>query len=206
MTRPLPLLAALCAVVLLAAGCTKDKPDPNYSSVTPTASASTSQAPPTSTSPSVPTTGPNVNPGEVAPTQPASADSRTSDGAIAFLSYYYRLSDWAFATSQVSFLEPLFAPDCKACKEGQSNLASTFGNGQYVTGGRITTRSVQLVENDGRGGAEFAITGVFSVTAAEVHAAGGAVVRTFPASDQFQLTDWVKWDGKRWLIVDEGKA
>lgn len=206
MTRPLPLLAALCAVVLLVAGCTKDKPDPNYSSVTPTASTSTSQPPPTSTSPTdFPTTGPNVNPGEVAPTEPPGSDANSAEGAQAFETYYIKLVDWVYATSQPQILRPLYDTSCQNCTNFFSNLSGQVADGRTFKGSRISIQRLALVPNDKRSGASYAVSVEIAATALQILDRAGKVTDQGAAST-LTLTNWLKWTGDSWQIVDQGKA
>lgn len=201
------LLAALLATVLLASACSSAAPKPNFSSVASTpAPTSSSPAPSESTSPTgVPTTGPNVNPGEVAPTQPANATRNTEEGALAFASYYMRTLDWVYATSKPDLLTPFFASTCSTCRSGQSFISGLVRLGD-IKGGRVMIKQIGIVKNDGRGGADFAVSANVSVEAATVVSKSGATATSFPATPDTTLTEWMDWNGTAFKIVEERYA
>lgn len=203
MPRPLPLLAACLAAALMASACTKDDPKPNFSTVPSTpAPTSSSPTPTSSPSPSVPTTGPNVNPGEVAPTEPTTARTRTSEGAIAFVGYYVHTLDWVYATSRPDLLSPFFGPGCSTCRNGQTFIEGLVRSGQ-IHGGRITIKQVGLVKNDARLGAVFAISANIAVDSASVVSTSGATATSFPPTPDTTLTEWIGWDHGAWKILEE---
>ena len=206
MTRFGPLLAATAALAVVLTACDPgDDPQPNYSSVTPTASASTSSSPTASPSPSVPTTGPNISPGEVAPTLPTIAEADSADAAQAFEGYYVRMIDWTYATSDPSILTPFYSDGCENCSNLQKNLNAQLQGGKTYRGSRFTIDRLALVDNDGRSGADFAISVEVSISALEILNAAGQVSDSAPAS-RLTLTNWLDWNGSKWLIVDQGKA
>ncbi len=199
-------MVACAATLLVASACTHDDPGPNYSSVTPTPSTSTSTSPTQSTSPTlIPSTGPNSSPGEVAPTEPSSALTDDSAGALAFVSYYVRTLDWVYATSRPDLLSPFYAATCSTCRDGQSAIERFVATG-VIKGGRLTIKQVALVANDGRSGASYAVSTNYSVTAASIVKAGGATATSFPAGADSTLTEWIAWRAGKWLIVEERYA
>jgi hypothetical protein len=206
--RSVALLAAVSgALVLTAAACSSsDSPGPNYSSVSTTPTPSDSGTPTDSMSPTgVPSTGPNVSPGEVAPTEPTAARSDTSDGAIAYVSYYIKTLDWVYATSRPDLLTPFYAPSCVTCRDGQSAIEQFVSTG-VIKGGRLTIKRIAIVENDGRSGASFAVSTNYAVTAASIVTSTGATATSFPAGDDVTLTEWIAWDSGKWSIVEERYA
>lgn len=206
MTRPWALLAACTAAALLASACTSDKPKPNYSSVTPTPSPTTSASKsPGSDSPDIPSSGPNSSPGESAPTQPSSALTGTAEAAQSFESYYIKLIDWMYATSAPRILEPLYDASCQNCRNFVSNLTTQVANGSTFRGSRISIQRLALVNNDGRAGADFAVSVEISATALKILDSAGKVTDQGPAST-LTLTNWLHWTGTSWVIVDQGKA
>src|SRR4051812_41161247 len=113
----LAVLALISAVALLG-GCTSDA-KPNTATVTPSGSTPSTSAPPPSASPTstprpypadVPLTGHNVKPGEKPPLYPAAARAHTQAGANAFAEFYMRTLDWAYATTNPSYMKHYTGP------------------------------------------------------------------------------------------------
>lgn len=145
-------LAGLAVVgALLASGCSGDAAPntstvPEASSAPPSTSASTSAAP-TSARPTptarpypadVPLTGHNVKPGEKPPLYPAAARARTQEGANAFAEFYLRTFDWAYATTNPSYLRHYTGPTCGLCTGLATGIDKTAAAGHWYLGGRFT--------------------------------------------------------------------
>ena len=206
MTRLRPLLTALAAALLAVTACDPGgDPGPNYSSVSPTPSASTSASPTASPSPTVPTTGPNVSPGELAPTEPVDATTSTAESAQSFETYYVRTIDWVYATSVPQILEPFFAEGCTNCTNLLNNLQGQLEGGRSFRGSRFTIQRLAEVTNDGRNGADFAVSVEVAISPLQILDSTGEVTESAPETS-LTLTNWLRWDGSRWAIVDQGKA
>ena len=146
----LPGLALAGALVLLANGCTGEA-RPNTStapvaSTAPSTSAAastsvTSASPTPSTGPypaDVPLTGHNVKPGEKPPLYPAAARARTQAGANAFAEFYMRTLDWAYATTNPSYLKHYTGPSCGLCNGLATGISKTAALRHWYLGGRLT--------------------------------------------------------------------
>ncbi len=134
------------AVALLLAGCTGSS-KPNTSTVTPSGSVPSTSAPPTSASPTasarpypadVPLTGHNVKPGEKPPLYPAAAKAHTQAGANAFAEFYMRTLDWAYATTNPSYMKHYTGPSCGLCTGLATGISKTAAEKHWYLGGRLT--------------------------------------------------------------------
>jgi hypothetical protein len=140
------VMALMGAVALLLGGCTSD-PEPNTSTVAPADPAPTTSTPPTSASPTptprpypadVPLTGHNVKPGEKPPLYPAAAKARTQAGANAFAEFYMRTLDWAYATTNPSYMKHYTGPSCGLCNGLATGISKTAAKKHWYLGGRFT--------------------------------------------------------------------
>jgi len=140
------VLALIGAVTLLLDGCTGDA-KPNTSTVAPPGSTSLSSTPPSSSSPTptprpypadVPLTGHNVKPGEKPPLYPAAAKARTQAGANAFAEFYMRTLDWAYATTNPSYMKHYTGPSCGLCTGLATGISKTAAEHLWYMGGRLS--------------------------------------------------------------------
>lgn len=205
------MVAAVLAAVLLPAalaGCTSGtEPGPNYSSVSasPSASDTAPHSPTASPSPSVPTTGPNVSPGESPPTPIPTVSSDSSDGALAFATYYIKMLDWVYATSQPAIVRTFYADGCTNCLTFLSNLESQVAGGHTYRGSRLSIDRQAIVTNDGRMSATFAVSTELTASPLQIVDGAGSISNQGPQTT-ITLTNWLKWLGTGWTIVDQGKA
>jgi hypothetical protein len=146
----LAVLAVVGAVALLAAGCTSDA-GPNTSTVSVAESKPSTSAPPTSAPPTpparpypvdVPLTGHNVRPGEKPPLYPAAAKARTQAGANAFAEFFMHTWDWAYATTNPSYMKHYAGATCGLCNGLASGIQKTAAAGHWYLGGRLSVDSV----------------------------------------------------------------
>lgn len=140
-------LALVGALTLLASGCSGGDAGPNTSTVPAASAAPSTSAAPTSAKPTpsarpypadVPLTGHNVKPGEKPPLYPAAARARTQEGANAFVEFYLRTFDWAYATTNPSYLRHYTGPTCGLCTGLASGIDKTASAGHWYLGGRFT--------------------------------------------------------------------
>ena len=140
------VLALAGVLALLAGGCTGDA-RPNTSTVAPASSAPSTSAAPTSASPTpsarpypadVPLTGHNVKPGEKPPLYPAAARARTQEGANAFAEFFMRTLDWAYATTNPSYMKHYSGPSCGLCNGLATGISKTAALKHWYLGGRLT--------------------------------------------------------------------
>lgn len=140
------VVALIGVVALPLGGCTSDA-KPNTSTVTPSGSTPSVSASPTSASPTptprpypadVPLTGHNVRPGEKPPLYPAAARARTQAGANAFAEFYMRTLDWAYATTNPSYMKHYTGPSCGLCTGLATGISKTAAEHHWYLGGRLT--------------------------------------------------------------------
>ena len=143
------VLAVPC--VLLVVACGRGSAAPNLSpvssglvsSVLSSASASVSSSVPVGYPADVPLSGHNVRPGEKPPVYPAAARVRSQDGANAFAEFFMRTLDWAYATTNPSYMEHYYGPSCGLCSGIATGIAKTAAEHHWYEGGRIAVRPAQ---------------------------------------------------------------
>ncbi|HEU5270677.1 MAG TPA: DUF6318 family protein, partial [Jatrophihabitans sp.] len=86
----------------------------------------------------VPLTGHNVRPGERPPVYPAAARARTQAGANAFAEFFMRTLDWAYATTNPSYMKHYYGPSCGLCSGIATGIAKTAAEHHWYEGGRLT--------------------------------------------------------------------
>jgi hypothetical protein len=139
------LITALVAAV----ACTGHGDNPNTSSaslgppVSTSVSSSTRPAPsPTNPYPAdVPLTGHNVKVGEKPPVYPAAAKVRSQSGANAFAEFFMRTLDWAYATTNPSYMKHYYASSCGQCNGLATGIRNTQLDLHWYLGGRLTVHS-----------------------------------------------------------------
>ena len=146
--RRLRVFAAIVLVVLVAAACNGSSATPNLSPVSSSppssvASSSVSAAPtvPAGYPADVPLTGHNVRPGEKPPVYPAAAKVHTQAGANAFAEFFMRTLDWAYATTNPSYMKQYYGPTCGLCNGIATGIARTAAERHWYEGGRLTVLS-----------------------------------------------------------------
>jgi len=135
-------------VVLLAVACTGSDAAPNLSPVSyaPPSSAVSSSASATPTvtpgyPADVPLTGHNVRSGEKPPVYPAAAKAHTQAGANAFAEFFMRTLDWAYATTNPSYMKHYYGRTCGLCDGIATGIAKTAAEQEWYEGGRLHVRS-----------------------------------------------------------------
>jgi hypothetical protein len=146
------ILALTGAMELLVAGCTGETvPDTSAASATPASTAPGPSTAPTSATASltltgqpypanVPLTGRNLKPGEKPPLYPAAARARTQVGANAFVEFFLRTLDWAYATTNPSYMKHYSGPSCGLCDQLAAEIQQTAAVRHWYSGGRLTIR------------------------------------------------------------------
>ena len=170
-------LAIASALVLLAGGCT-DNTRPNTSTVPVADSPPSTSAAPSSPSPKpttrpypadVPLTGHNVKPGEKPPLYPAAARSRTQDGANAFAEFFMHTLDWAYATTNPSYMKHYLAASCGLCDGLATGIHKTATEHHWYLGGRLTVHPATSTPiGSVTAPAEFCSTVIVDITATSV--------------------------------------
>jgi uncharacterized protein YchJ len=91
----------------------------------------------------VPLTGHNVRPEEKPPVYPAAAKAHSQAGANAFAEFFMRTWDWAYATTNPSYMRHYFGPTCGLCTGIATGITKTAAEHHRYEGGRFTIHSVQ---------------------------------------------------------------
>jgi hypothetical protein len=133
---------------LVAAACTRGSATPNLSPVSSAPPSSVASSP-VSVSPTVPPlypadvplTGHNVRPGEKPPVYPAAAKQHSQAGANAFAEFFMRTLDWAYATTNPSYMKHYYGPTCGLCSGLATGIAKTAGEHHWYEGGRLAILS-----------------------------------------------------------------
>lgn len=140
--------------ILAVSACGRGGATPNLSSVSPTGTATSvgssgSGSPSSSTPPAVPgvpadvpRTGHNVRPGEQPPVYPVAALARTQAGANAFAVFFMQTLDWAYATTNPSYMKHYYGPTCGLCDGLATGISKTAVAKHFYEGGRFALKSV----------------------------------------------------------------
>jgi hypothetical protein len=195
-------LALIGALTLLASGCTGNaEPD------TSTAPPATTPAP-TSASPSadgypadVPLTGHNVKPGEKPPLYPAAARPRAQAGANAFAEFYLRTLDWAYATTNPSYLKHYSSPSCELCNGLATGISATAAQHHWYLGGRLTIHpaTASPIES-GTAPADYCSIVTVDSTAQSVVDRAGTVFNEEPAHPNLRWKVCATSSSKLWQV------
>jgi hypothetical protein len=195
----------LAVVTVGAVGCTAHDPAPNTSSVsveapTTTVAPSSSHSSPTPVYPAdVPLTGHNVKPGEKPPLYPAAAKVRSQAGANAFAEFFMRTLDWAYATTNPSYMKHYYASSCGLCSGLATGVTKTAQQSRWYLGGRLNIRSTtQQPIGDVTAPADFCsqpsvditATAVVDKTAKVFNGQGALTAQTFKICSKMQDNAW----------------
>lgn len=202
-------LAGLALAGVLAVGCTGD-PQPNTSTVVPASSASRSRvaSPTASPTPSarpypadVPLTGHNVKPGEKPPLYPAAARAKTQAGANAFAEFYLRTLDWAYATTNPSYLKHYSSPSCELCNGLATGISATAAQHHWYLGGRLTIHpaTASPIES-GTAPADYCSIVTVDSTAQSVVDRAGTVFNEEPAHPNLRWKVCATSSSKLWQV------
>jgi Family of unknown function (DUF6318) len=133
--RCLQGFALIVLVGLAAAACTRGSATPNLSPVSspPPSSVASGSVSVTPTVPplypaDVPLTGHNVRAGERPPVYPAAAKVHSQAGANAFAEFFMQTLDWAYATTNPSYMKHYYGPTCGLCNGIATGIAKTAAN------------------------------------------------------------------------------
>jgi len=96
---------------------------------------------PTSATPThtgLPTTGPNVRPGEIPPVRSVDSLKHDITGALYFAEYYAKAYDWAVATNDASPVAQISAANCDACNQFIASMSTLIKQQHTLIGARLT--------------------------------------------------------------------
>lgn len=197
------LLLASAIAVLVVAGCSSS-PAANYSSARPSPSGSGLKTASASSSPTIPTTGPNVRPGETPPTPDPLVFEHSAEGAQAFAAYYWQTVSWGYSVANGSAMKGLFLTSCSACAAQFNDFNNAMKNHQSFRGGHVRLKDLGLAANDGRSGAEQAVDTSLDVSQLVVLDASGHQQQSVPAGT-VHARMFLTWFDSGWRVVDLGK-
>ncbi|MHA3700772.1 DUF6318 family protein [Jatrophihabitans sp. YIM 134969] len=183
------LTALAAALLLTGAACSSGSdPGPNYSSVSTTPSSPIEPSTPSTATSS----NPNVPSGASSPTQPNEALRNSTDGAFAFVSFYWKQVDWAYSIVDGNVLSGLYRPTCKSCASSEAAIKAVQAKGNTFRGGHVTIKSQRLGSASADPSANYAVDTVLSVEALTELTAQGAKVASYPASS-YTVRAFVAW-------------
>lgn len=114
----------------------------------PTAESQTPSAP---SSPSaVPTPSASYKPADASgraqnvpvPELPEAAKAETKAGLEAFARYWFVLLSYGYETGDISRLDLITSPGCRACESAKAVISGWHAGGRWLTGGKVQTPSV----------------------------------------------------------------
>jgi hypothetical protein len=200
------------------AGCTHD-PKPNYSTVRPTSTTSTSPSsptptmvpidqippgnPPTWVPAGVPTTAPYQERGDKVPLFTQAMFQDTHTGALAAARYYLDARNWAYALMDAKPF--LVICDAAKCKNDAKFFVDGTKAGQHVVNARQRPSSPKLVPAPPTSGTDWVVQVTTSASAGRLVDRGGMTVQAQEASSDF-VNIYLKWSGKMWRVTDVALA
>jgi hypothetical protein len=214
LSRGLLVLAGLTMVIAVV-GCTRSHPKPNFSTVSPTPSATASpsasatptavpvdQIPPGNPASwvptGVPTTAPFKEPGDVLPTFTPVMFTKTQEGALAMAKYYLDARNWALATNNpASFM---IICDAEKCKHDAPFFTKYANARQHAVGDRGTPGPPTAFKAPSGSRAEVVVQTTVRHAAGRVVDSKGTVVHTDDAFDD-PTNLFLKWTGKMWRVT-----
>ncbi|SHH52933.1 hypothetical protein SAMN05443575_4007 [Jatrophihabitans endophyticus] len=206
--RRFAAIVAMALVVLSAAACTSDDgsdptPSRTVTRTTPTAPTTTTRPSSSATpSPTVPTTGPNVRPGEKPPTESALAKTHTPPGATEFALFWFQALDWGYATTDTTLTTGRYLTPCSTCTDFVNDIDTARRRHQHFQGGRIALHGRKLVANDNRHPGSTVVDVYFDSAAVKTLDSTGRVVSRGGASRNLRWRLWLGWTADHWAVRD----
>jgi hypothetical protein len=202
------LIGTLGCVVVSIAACTggtgggHSSPEP---SSTPPLASSTPSPTVSSTDPPtavVPTTGPNVSPGEKPPVLGALGKTNTPQGATLFARYWFAALDWGYATTSSALARELYLPSCSDCERFMKNFDEPRARQQHFRGGRSVVLGTLLVDDDNRHLGSTVVDVTIRVAALTTLDSFGNEVESAPAIGSLIYRLWLRWRTGKWAVID----
>lgn len=199
-----------CTHAILVAACSGSSgghPTTSVSSPTRAATSPQTATPSTSvssrpSSPAVPTTGPNVRPGERPPVLAAVGKTNTPRGAEVFARYWFAALDWGYATTSSALARQIYLPSCTHCERFMKNFDEPRSKNEHVRGGRLSVISTALVTDDQRFKADAVWDVIVQATQLQTISAGGTVVATAPSVTNYPYRLWLVWSDSSWHVAE----
>ncbi|WP_139164268.1 DUF6318 family protein [Arthrobacter sp. ok362] len=76
------------------------------------------------------------------PELPEAAKAETKEGLEAFARYWFQLLSYGYETGDISRLEPITSPECRACESAKAVISGWHEGGRWLAGGKVQTPSV----------------------------------------------------------------
>ena len=200
-TRPSTYAVGLALTAVLAvAGCTGN-PTPTStatSSTTSTGSPTTSTPTTSSAAPTTPETSATTTTA-IDPNIPPAAKAQTTDGAIAFTTYFFGMVNTSWTKPESGRLPALFTPTCSSCQNFEDNAV------KYVRENtRYNKTPLEILEVSSHGpaveGPKQTVDAVVHQVAASVVDASGKSVSTAEERRGIFVSDLV-WQGDGWKLT-----
>lgn len=207
------VLAPVALIVVFVAGCTTGSgggdptrtPSVTSPVTTPTTPVESSSTPTHSTPPTkVPTTGPNVRPGEKPPKLDALGHQRSAPGVVEFATFWVRAIDWGYATTNPNILRGLFLPSCVVCENFLKNFSFTAAHHQHFEGGRVSILQAVLARSDTKNGAR-AVDVTMKAAPLRIVTDAGVTVRR-SRGERVTLRIWARWIRGNWRVAREAQV
>ncbi|MEO9140368.1 MAG: DUF6318 family protein [Jatrophihabitans sp.] len=204
-------LVPIALALGLAAGCTSEggagtsgSPSvPISSSAPPTVQTPTATPTPKSSSATVPTTGPNVRPGEKPPVLTGLARDNSPPGAVDFTLFWFESVDWAYATTDSTLARQQFSKLCTGCERFMKNIIDESARkNEHFRGGRLSVTTRALAKNDGHNGSSAVVDTRVNQTKFKLVSAQGKTVDTSNGVSGARFRTWLAWLDGRWVVVD----
>jgi hypothetical protein len=176
------------------------------------AAPSTVFVPPTPTVPTpvsttvpadVPTTGPNITKaGEAPPVMPVAATLHSGPGGVAFAKFFIQTMDWAFATTNGSYMRHYYLYSCTTCRSVADGVDRSRAAGIRYIGDRSSGLSGAISTADSKRSSDLTVRVSFNVTAGESVDLNGKAVQAEPPQPGFVETIYLVWKKNGWIVTD----
>jgi Family of unknown function (DUF6318) len=188
-------------------------PSAAATSAAPASSAPSSGSPsPTVATPSpvattvpadVPTTGPNITKaGEKPPLMASWAQEDSPRGAIAFATFFIKTIDWAFATTNGSYMRHYFEYSCTSCRSVADGVDRSRKAGIRYIGDRFSNIGGTVTSMNPEANADVSVLLVFDTTGAESVDSKGKAVDAEPPHRGATYQAYLGRRSSGWTIVD----
>ncbi len=131
------------------------------------------------------------------------AKQHTSEGALAFASYFIKALDWSLATTDPYLLQEISAPTCKSCAEHINAILDLDRHGGVLIGGRLQLNSARLVSGKFKISSEYQVEIDVSQVALQIQAP--TTMSSAPAQRSKSVL-FLSWNGTGWTVLEQGVA
>jgi hypothetical protein len=151
----------------------------------------------------VPTTGPNLTKaGEAPPIMPLAATLHSAPGGVAFAKFFIQTMDWAFASTNGSYMRKYYQYSCTTCRSVADGVDRSRAAGIHYIGDRSTNISGVAESADPTRVSDLRVKVTFNVTAGESVGEDGKPVHAEPPQHGFIEMVYLAWVDNRWTVTD----